>query len=522
MNRQLRTLLATVLIAIGFSAVAATNYNINVGGVEVTSSNASNVTGGDITAYYTSKPYSVTYNASSNTLTITNVSIKRYSSGNFAIHNRGQSGLKIVFYGVNYLYSAHDEAIKCEKNTTITSMGEVKCDGEGQRAIYIKGGCTLTFSGSGTMSVFGKVSGINGEKGTESVISSMNKLTINSYGAALKKLNKITVNPRNTSLPISSQLVLQDERHGFDESDGYHYTSNLGSYTEDVTSVSYGTGVAINRPIYGATYTSSGFVYYGTAMTPSSHGKIVISDERDDPSATTVGNFLYKTSGTSSATLVAATMAYKRSKPTSLNVPGYVSIGGYLRQVAIRDSAFLEMQEVQSIKMNYGVTSIGLRAFKSCDLYDIQIPSSVTSIDDYIINLGNRNIKVYWATINPQNVDISPNAFLISSDYKATLVFPTYGVKTAAQTALSSLSGVIFGDANSDNARDFSNGATSYVVTKAGSTNGTDGEMTVVGGNPGNISSDYTYSTSSGGNGASYHTTAIAPYAYYNNTRWRN
>ena len=81
------------LVAIATTAGAQTKYDIWVGGVQVTSANASNITGGDI------KSGTVTFKQSTNgvyTLTLTNVKIERSGSGKQGIRN-GLAGLIINF-----------------------------------------------------------------------------------------------------------------------------------------------------------------------------------------------------------------------------------------------------------------------------------------------------------------------------------------------------------------------------------------------------------------------------------------
>ena len=80
--KRLPLLLLAALAATALGVQAATKYEINVGGVEVTSSNASNVTGGDI------KSGTVTYNSSTKTLTLTNVTITRTGGDNYGVHTR--------------------------------------------------------------------------------------------------------------------------------------------------------------------------------------------------------------------------------------------------------------------------------------------------------------------------------------------------------------------------------------------------------------------------------------------------
>ena len=92
----MRKLILALTLMLSVVAVQAANYGINVGGVEVSTSNYNNVTGGQI------KRGTVSYNPSTNTLTLNNVDISRTGSGNFALHNRGVSGLKVVFNSYCY------------------------------------------------------------------------------------------------------------------------------------------------------------------------------------------------------------------------------------------------------------------------------------------------------------------------------------------------------------------------------------------------------------------------------------
>ena len=105
--------LLTVLLT-GLAAQAATKYQINVGGVEVTSDNASYITGGDIEEGY------ATYSASDNTLTLHSIIISRNSGdGNYAIHNRDCAGLRIKCEGTCKLTTATAHTIHMDKMTRI-------------------------------------------------------------------------------------------------------------------------------------------------------------------------------------------------------------------------------------------------------------------------------------------------------------------------------------------------------------------------------------------------------------------
>ncbi len=114
----MKKLLLTLFLAIAtcwMTVSAATNYEINVAGVEVTSDNASRITGGDITGGY------AVYNASSNTLTCYNLKIYRTGQDNYGIHNRKCDNLKIAFSGTCSVTCA-DNALKLERGTTLEAL----------------------------------------------------------------------------------------------------------------------------------------------------------------------------------------------------------------------------------------------------------------------------------------------------------------------------------------------------------------------------------------------------------------
>lgn len=82
-----------IAASVALSLQAATKYEINIAGVEVTSDNASYITGGDITSGYG------VYNASTKTLTLYSIKIERSGQDHYGIHNRKCDNLKIVFNG---------------------------------------------------------------------------------------------------------------------------------------------------------------------------------------------------------------------------------------------------------------------------------------------------------------------------------------------------------------------------------------------------------------------------------------
>ncbi len=106
-----------------FAVAQAADYGFKIGGVSVTSSNASNVTGSNIKARDSSKPYSVVYDAGTNTVTLTNISIIRSGKDNRAILNESNAGLTVVFNGENFLSAENSSPVRINAETTIKCAG---------------------------------------------------------------------------------------------------------------------------------------------------------------------------------------------------------------------------------------------------------------------------------------------------------------------------------------------------------------------------------------------------------------
>ena len=119
-KRFAATLLAMFMV---FVVAQAADYGFKIGGVSVTSSNASNVTGSNIKARDSSKPYSVVYDAGTNTVTLTNISIIRSGKDNRAILNESNAGLTVVFNGENFLSAENSSPVRINAETTIKCAG---------------------------------------------------------------------------------------------------------------------------------------------------------------------------------------------------------------------------------------------------------------------------------------------------------------------------------------------------------------------------------------------------------------
>ena len=192
MKKRFLTLMLAFL-AIATTAGAQTKYDIWVGGVQVTSANASNITGGDI------KSGTVTFKQSTNgvsTLTLTNVKIERSGSGKQGIRT-GFAGLIINFEGTNTITTDNSCALRCDAETWLLTSRNSKTTltEKIQEAIYVTGGNTLHFRGTGSGEIFVNSTSeyaIEGEKGTERVrFFSAPIVTLNGAKGSLVKLGNV-------------------------------------------------------------------------------------------------------------------------------------------------------------------------------------------------------------------------------------------------------------------------------------------------------------------------------------------
>lgn len=119
-----RTMCIAALLTIFCVWAHAEDYKLEVGGKTVSSSNASNVTGDNIEAYLSSVnggKASVTYDASTKTLTLYNVKIDRTGKDHRAILNKGIDGLTVILKGRNYLKAADSSPLRFNATTYLKS-----------------------------------------------------------------------------------------------------------------------------------------------------------------------------------------------------------------------------------------------------------------------------------------------------------------------------------------------------------------------------------------------------------------
>ena len=110
-----------LLISVCGMIAHAKNYEINVGGIEVTSNNYNNVTGGNITVTSGCSSGQVRYDANKNELYLYNITITRTGSSNYGIHNRKCDNLTITLTGECYI-TCEAEAMVLQRATKINLL----------------------------------------------------------------------------------------------------------------------------------------------------------------------------------------------------------------------------------------------------------------------------------------------------------------------------------------------------------------------------------------------------------------
>ena len=137
--KKILTTLMVVLLA-GLAAQAATYYGFKIGGVSVNSDNYNNVTGSTISG-------SVSYNPSTNTVTLTNVTISRTGDYNRCIYNESNDGLKVELYGTNNLSARDAAAVRLDSGVgmTMNIYGKTSISSEYEEAIYVNSNSNYLF-----------------------------------------------------------------------------------------------------------------------------------------------------------------------------------------------------------------------------------------------------------------------------------------------------------------------------------------------------------------------------------------
>ena len=125
------TFLMMALVLTALSAQAATYYGFKIGGVPVNSDNYSNVTGSNISG-------SVSYDPTTNTVTLNNVTISRTGTDNRCIYNESNNGLIVKLMGTNNLSAKDAAPVRLDSGVgmTMNIYGNTTISSENEEAIY--------------------------------------------------------------------------------------------------------------------------------------------------------------------------------------------------------------------------------------------------------------------------------------------------------------------------------------------------------------------------------------------------
>ena len=504
------TLLVFSMLTI--AAMAATNYGINVGGVEVSSSNYSNVTGGAISGG------KVVYDNSSKTLTLTDVTIERSGGNDRAIHNRSCDNLTIVIKGTCEFTCSGCSTLKFERSTTLKvpsgNTCKVTCTSSGDDAIWVTHdkNTELVITGSGNIYLDStKGDGIAGSK-NESVEISARNLYIDANHGAFSDLATVNFEPSSdviTAGGVTYSMMVNIKPTG----------SSSYAHAHNVSSITAGSNVTVKRPSFGSSVT--------ILSTSSNYSKsFIISDEVKASGYYSAHNFLFSNTATTYdgeylAVLAGPSLELKYSYPSSIEVPGFLYLSGAYRPVKIGVGAFRDMEGLTTARLLYGVTYIGDNAFiYDSNLTTVYIPSSVKKIDQSVFYYSGLS-RIFWSTLDPTSVTMSSYSFDTGYNYGGVVYLPTDDAKVKASST--AISGKFTPKVNSDGAYDFASGSARYVVTKRATNSTFDGEMALTGYNGAALSinssnGQYTHPTSSSGNGGGYTCVSVPPTAFKDNT----
>ncbi|MBE6317000.1 MAG: hypothetical protein E7078_10245 [Bacteroidales bacterium] len=162
----MKKLFFTLMMVLLATLAAQAADPINVAGKDCKCDKDYTYTSSDITDL---KSGTITYTKSTNTLTLTNVTITRTGSNDYCIHNRSQQGLTVKFVGTCNLTSkarvirmqcggwSASNPIECQLVATSGSTVNLKSTGDG--AIYVRDFTTLCIKGPGTFNITGNKDG---------------------------------------------------------------------------------------------------------------------------------------------------------------------------------------------------------------------------------------------------------------------------------------------------------------------------------------------------------------------------
>ncbi len=403
----MKKFLALIMAMAAFTASAATDYGIEVNGTKVTSDKISFSTGGG----------TVTYNASACRLILNDVIFSRSGEAiKVKTSSNRSSVLKIVFNGTCLLTSTGSDAVVLEEGAEfyVNSVTTITTNGGGKYAVHVKNDEDASFYGSGSLLLEATdgfaLGGVSG--GDEWAYFKINGCTLAGKRCNIIDLGRVQINALNTNVERSTII-------SFNPTSTFCQVENVGEWVLQ-------DNVHVESPI--------GYSINSISQWGHHHETFVISDERDNPNYTQIGNFQYTTgtyNGNPVAKLMKPTVAYKQSKPTSIEIPGSVSLGGSSRYVYVNDWALKDLKSASRFRFRFGVMYLGSHFADGCTVLGyVDLPSSLEEVAGNAFYgsgiAGNNYMDIYWSTINPSRTALTINSFYnFNTTGGARFYFPT-------------------------------------------------------------------------------------------------
>ncbi|MBQ9584922.1 MAG: leucine-rich repeat protein [Muribaculaceae bacterium] len=520
-----KLLLLLFIIATFGTLHAATDYGIEVNGTKITSSKLSFSIGSGMVTYFPSQNY----------LLVKNVSINRTGSGDAGIKvvassNRADDDFQLYLEGSNTIRSQNGPAIVISQSKTsiIVQNGSsyILSNGTGYNALQVLL-CNVYLQGEGKVQL-ASTNGttISGDSYYSSNLTLSTKdcqiggyddggssFSINTGQSRITYFNKVTVSPS-----------------GYSGSDKYYnYQTRVTLFRTGSTSK-----LPVDNVLQWSNTSSVQFKYpSGTYFNSSSHQlansstslydkDIIVSDEQIKSGYYAIGDFIYGTAsynGYTVAALMTYTDIFRRKSPSSVDVPGFVTINGSERPVWVNSTSLAGLINVSTVRYRFGVVGIEKNAMSGMiSLTKVYLPSSLRSLGALAFNgAGSTSnyLTVCWATVNPDATSIASNSF---SNISMGIKFYTsttnwyYMLQNYSQlTSYGTIQGV-----DPLACSDVQIGNNYYVITK-GFLSSADGEMSLIGSATGTTSVTLNSSNCSVTRGGkNYYCTCIADWAYAN------
>ena len=209
----------TLLLAVATRSMA---YGFYVGGVQITSSNYTDIIGAiknaDADRITVLSGGSITYVPASKTLTLKNVSITRTGGQNRGITNDSETNLKVIFEGTVKLDAQDASPILCKANTTLkcANGGKVELYSSKSDGLTANNGCTITIQDADMTITANSKLGIMSDNNNGNVYIYDSKVTVTGKTGAVGQLKDLWImNASTVTFNGNSSAVTVHDLQGF-------------------------------------------------------------------------------------------------------------------------------------------------------------------------------------------------------------------------------------------------------------------------------------------------------------------